>query len=572
MKKYQNIDNEKLMLKLEKPMLLHILSNNKFNYKVNSINNQNKHIRKTSISPLVLGRNNKLTNNLHNFNKLVTQKKNLSPKKTFNYMKNNANHINRTTPMKYQYKKIPFEKVKGFKLEFPNSIYSNKPNNYNSNTKKNLMNNQKNCYPLIVDRNLSTIESNINTKKEKQNKSGYTNINYNNVYKNSNTINNLVNDIKATKIETNLNNNAIQEHNINYNNNNNNKSKRTEKKIIIFNDNKKPLQQQMETKSSSLGSKLETREESGNYLRSKSFVNSHIFNHNIKFVKSKNDAKYKNFSFVKFDKKNNKFNNLNYAAKKIILKYLDKTIKQLTTIKTIILDDKESLDYKDDKEEIDINEEIEEEEKLKEEKNNKFIKIDLEKIGKNLDKFKNKIDIDKNTINVSYEGNQNDIHYYNFNALNRKGNKEILKKLNKTITYDNLKANVKENKKLLNMNQKSFKNFKKLNLGRRNKSEKFRKYDTVSTYGDFYNYNYKGMYKKIDTNKIKNYDTEITIPKLKLNFNKSDIDNDAYYDNELNKIKEEKNYLNNEAKIKDRYNGDNEADNNADIANFEFSD
>ena len=51
-------------------------------------------------------------------------------------------------------------------------------------------------------------------------------------------------------------------------------------------------------------------------------------------------------------KKNNKFNNLNYAAKKIILKYLDKTIKQLTTIKTIILDDKESLDYKDDKEEI----------------------------------------------------------------------------------------------------------------------------------------------------------------------------------------------------------------------------
>ena len=188
MKKYQNIDNKKLMLKLEKPMLLHILSNNKFNYKVNSINNQNKHIRNTSISPLVLGRNNKLSNN-HNFNKLVNQKKNLSPKKTFNYLKNNANHINRTTPIKYQYKKIPFEKVKRFKLKLPNSIYANKPNNFNSNNKKNVINNQQNCYPIICDRNLSTIESNINTKKEKQNKSSYTNINYNNAYKKNNTIN-----------------------------------------------------------------------------------------------------------------------------------------------------------------------------------------------------------------------------------------------------------------------------------------------------------------------------------------------------------------------------------------------
>ena len=234
-------------------------------------------------------------------------------------MKNNANHINRTTPMKYQYKKIPFEKVKGFKLKLPNSIYSNKPGIYNSNNKKNIINNQQNCYPLIVDRNLSTIESNINTKKEKQNKSSNTNINYNNAYKNNNTINNLVNDIKAAKIETNLNNNnTTQEPNIK-NNDNNNKSKSTEKKIIIFNDNKKTLQQQMETKSSSLGSKLETREESGNYLRSKSFVNSQLFNHNIKFIKSKNNEKYKNFSFVKFDKKNNIYNKFNFATKKKIL-------------------------------------------------------------------------------------------------------------------------------------------------------------------------------------------------------------------------------------------------------------
>ena len=75
------------MLKLEKPMLLHILSNNKFNYKVNSINNQNKHIRNASISPLVLGRNNKLTNP-HNFNKLVMISQISAPKVSERWVKN----------------------------------------------------------------------------------------------------------------------------------------------------------------------------------------------------------------------------------------------------------------------------------------------------------------------------------------------------------------------------------------------------------------------------------------------------------------------------------------------------
>ena len=62
MKKYHNMDNKKLMLKLEKPRLLHILSNNKFHYKINTKNIQNKYNHNTSLSPLLKGRNNKNNN------------------------------------------------------------------------------------------------------------------------------------------------------------------------------------------------------------------------------------------------------------------------------------------------------------------------------------------------------------------------------------------------------------------------------------------------------------------------------------------------------------------------------
>ena len=85
---------------------------------------------------------------------------------------------------------------------------------------------------------------------------------------------------------------------------------------------------------------------------------------------------------------------------------MDKTIKQLTKIKTIILDEKES-EYQEDKSENNQNnenesEENEEDEKIKEEIQNKFIKIDLSKIGKNLEKYKSKIDIDKNTYKYKF--------------------------------------------------------------------------------------------------------------------------------------------------------------------------
>jgi hypothetical protein len=320
------------------------------------------------------------------------------------------------------------------------------------------------------------------------------------------------------------------------------------------------LPQRIETKSSSTGSKLETREESSHYLnksRSKSSISSlQLFKNNINLTKNESKGlKNNNFSFLKFDKNNNNQNrilNLNISSKKKILKYLDRTIKQLTKIKTIILDEKDSEDYKEE----DINEENEIEEIQKEGKN-KYNEIDLSKIERNLDKYKNIIGIDKNTINISMEGNTNNI------GNNNNGNGHIIKKLNRAITYDNLKCNIKENQKLLNITQKSFKNFKKLYENKHNNLEKFNnKYETVSSYhGD--SYNYTGFLKKNDY-KINNYDTEIAIPKLKINYNKKNINSES----ELNKIKEEE-YLNN---IDDGYNINNGNDNIPDLTNFEFSD
>ena len=299
-----------------------------------------------------------------------------------------------------------------------------------------------------------------------------------------------------------------------------------------------------------------------------------VLNNNIHFIKYKNNLKPKNFSFLKLDKLNHK---LKISSKKKILKYLDKTIKQLIKIKTIILDEKDNEEYKEDKENkiynkdnnvnIDENED-EEDEKIKEEIQNKYIKIDLSKIGKNLEKYKNKIDIDKNTINISFDGNNNQILKYNYNTLNKKGNRNSLQKLNKTITYDELKSNIKEKQKLLQIEQKSFNNFKKLNIHKRNKSENYNKYNTLSAYtGDYLNYKFNTK-NNDNNNKIKNYDTEIKIPKLNINFNGNNTNKDI----KLNKINEEDYFLNNNNKLKERYNADNETDNNADIANFEFSD
>ena len=68
------------------------------------------------------------------------------------------------------------------------------------------------------------------------------------------------------------------------------------KKIYFYNKIKKPLNHQIfETKSSSLGSKYETREESAHFLKSKS---------SIKKEKEKNIIK--NLSFIKFNGKDDK--------------------------------------------------------------------------------------------------------------------------------------------------------------------------------------------------------------------------------------------------------------------------
>ena len=545
MKNYRNVDNKKLMLKLEKPHLLNIFSNNKHHYKLNA-HVQNKYDNNNSFSPLLKEPNNKT--NAITLNNLPNNKtNNNSPIKTkIKY----PNNILKTTPLKFQYKKIPFEKVKGYKIKLPNPT-ANKKRNHN-NYKNNVLNTFQNNYPLICDHNHSKIQSNKNNIKEKPNKRSYS-------YLANNNRQNKVNSYYSTltqKLDT-INddlNKEIKENNIIIKNKENKNSK-------------KPLYHLIETKSSSIGSKLETREESGHFLksRSKSFINSPQLFNNINLINNINNLKKKNFQFLRFDKMNNK---IKIASKKKILKYLDKTIKQLTKIKTIILDEKKCEEDKDNEKnkEKEINEENAEDKKIQEEIQNKYIKIDLLKIGKHLDKYKNKIDIDKNTINISYEANNKEIYPYNNNTLNKKLYKNTFKKLNRTITYDNLKSNVKEKQKLMQIEQKSFKNFKKFNFNKRNKSENNNKYNTINTYA--YDYlGYKGMMKNNENNyTIKNYDTEIKIPKLNIGFNKNEN-----ADVELNKIKEEDSYLNNENKTNGRY-ADNEGDNIADIANFEFSD
>jgi len=520
MKHYHNLENKKLMLKLEKPRLLHILSNNKIQFKNNPLNTKYKysHNHNTSLSPLVIGNN---TNN-NTYNKTINNNNNnnfiKSPKKNYNNIKDiSNNNIIKTTPLKYQYKKLPFEKVRGFKIKLPNPIKTKNNLNNINNYKKNILNTQQNYYPIISNHNLSTIQSNVQQKVDKQNQGSfsYLNLNFNNLNKNN-----------------------------------------------IINDNKKPLHHLIETKSSSIGSKMETREESGHFKKSRSkssFNSPQLFNNNnnINFENKNNNLIDKKFFFHKFDNINNKLKN---SSKKKILKYLDKAIKQLTKIKTIILDDKDFNEYKEDI----YNEEGDEDNKIQEGINNKFIKI----IEKNLEKYKDNIDIDKNTINISFEGNNNEAYAYNFNRLNNKGIRQSLKKLNKTITYDDLKYNIREKQKLLNITQKSFKNFKKVNVNNRpNKSQIYRKYETINGYNNEY-YNHKSGINKNENNyKIKNYDTEINIPKLNINVNKNNINDNI----ELNKINEEDNILNYNKKI-ERYNVDNEGDNNADIANFEFSD
>ena len=542
MKNYHNPDNKKLLLKLEKPHLLHILSNNKYHYKLNPYE-QNKYTHNNSFSPFLKAKNH--INNANTLNTFQNNKiNNNSPTKNKN---KHPSAITKTTPLKFQYKKIPYDKVKGYKIKLPNTFGNKKRNN---NFKKNVLNSNIN-YPLISEHNNSTIQSNKNTIKEKSDKRSYSYLaNDTDKQKTLNSKNNTLTQ-KTVLINKDL-NEVIKDTNIIIKNKENN--------------NKKPLYHCIETKNSSNGSKLETKEESGHFLksRSKSSINSPQLFNGINLTKNINNLKKKNFKFLKFDKMNDK---VKISSKKKILKYLEKAIKQLKKIKTIILDEKETEENEDNEtnNEGEINEENEDEEKIKENLKNKYIKLDLLKKDKNLDKYKNIIDIDKNTINISYETNNKEIFPYNFKILNKRPNKNAFGKINRTITYDDLKSNVKEKQKLMQIEQKSFKNFKKFKFNKRNKSEN-NKYNTINT--NIYDYlGYKSKMQNNENNyKIKNYDTEIKIPKLNIKFNKNENANIL-----LNKINEEDSYLNNNYKNNERYE-DNEKDNNPDIANFEFSD
>ena len=464
--KYQKFDNRKLFLNFEKSsnkMIYNNLNKNKYYLNINTLNNK------------------KYPNKIKSI---------YTPIKTYNYLKENKNEIQKTSPIKYQYRKIPFEKVKGFKFKLPNNI-----TNIKQLKKKTNIN-----YPIICAHNNSTIQSNMNTIKD--------------------TLN--------AKMET-----INHQEDINLDVNFNDKCLNNNKEISILNKIKKPIYHQIiETKSSSIGSKYETREESAHFLRSKSSIK------NIRLIEKEKEKRniIKNFSFLKFEKRPDK---ISLSPDKKILKYINKAIKQLNKIKILITDKalkKENMSLIKSKEKI----------------QNKNIRIDLSKIGKNLEKYKNRIDIDKNRINLSFEKNNkpiginNNINY----IMNRKKNKSKFKKLNRTITYDELKSNNKKGQKVFNMNKI-------------NKMEYMNKYNTI---------NNEEIYR------IKNSDTEIKIPKIDINYIKKMKNN-----KELNLINEEEK-LNNKKRLKDRYKTENDGEsnnfnedreninNNTDIANFEFSD
>jgi len=468
--KYHKLDNRKLFLNFERPFTKGVYNNqNKLKYNLN-LNHLNTKIYQNKIRNIY------------------------TPIKTFNYLKDKKNNeILKTSPIKYQYRKIPLQKVKGFKFKLPN-------NNLNIKHQKNKSNIN---YPIICDHNNSTIQSNFN-------------YNYNN---------NTIKDTLNTRMET-INHQEdiyLEMKNINNKNNNINKD------IIVFNKIKKPIYHQIiETKSSSLGSKYETREESAHFMKSKSSLN------NIRLIKKEKEKQkqkniIKNFSFLKFERKQDK---INISPDKKLLKYINKAIKQLNKIKILII---EKTKKKENLTEINSKENL----------NNNNIRIDLSKIGKNLKKYKNIIDIDNNRINLSFERNDKILGINNNINMDRKRNKYTFKKLNRTITYDDLKSNYKKENKAFNINKK-------------NKMEFFNKnkYNTINNE---------------DKYKIKNFDTEIKIPKIDINYIKKMKNN-----TELNLINEEDKDINNKNRLKDRYKNENDAEsnyyNNTDIANFEFSD
>ena len=453
--KYRKPNNQKLFLNFGKPFIKGFYNNqNVFKYNLNTNFINTKYYPKKNIQNIYT--------HINKYNNDITNKK---------------NELTKISPIKYQYRKIPFKKVKGFKFKLPN-------NTNNTNNIKNILNlkqikNKTNInYPIICEHNCSTIQSNMK-------------------------------DSLNAKEET-----------INHQEN-------------IINKIKKPIYHQI-IETSSIGSKYETREESAHFVRSKSSLNNI---HLIKKEKEKEKNFIKDFSFLKFKRKKDKDS---LSPDKKLLKYVNKAIKQLNKIKILITEQntkKENLSA------------IKQKENLK----NKNIRIDISKIGKNLEKYKNIIDIDKNKINLSYDrksqtiGVNNDIDKY---IIKKKRNKNVFKKLNKTIVYEDLKSNYKSGTKIFNINK-------------RNKMEYLNKYNTINNE---------------DKYKIRNYDTEIKIPKIDINYFKK-IKNDK----KLNLEKDEMKELDKKKRLIDRYktendgetifyNDEKENNNNTDIANFEFSD
>ena len=444
--------------------------------KYHKINNQKFNFGKPFIKGLYNNQNHLKYNLNANYlnNKYYPKRINrniYTPINTYNDITNKKNELTKVSPIKYQYRKIPFQKVIGFKFKLPNNNANNVLNLKQIKNKTNIN------YPIICDHNYSTIQSNM---KDSLN---------------------------------------LKEETINHQENINN---------II----KKPIYHQI-IETSSIGSKYETREESAHFVRSKSSLNNINL---IKKEKFKEKNFIKDFSFLKFKKKKDK-NSL--SPDKKLLKYVNKAIKQLNKIKILIT---EKATKKENLSPI----------KQRENSQNKNIRIDISKIGKNLEKYKNIIDIDKNKINLSYDrksqtiGVNNDINNY---IIKRKKNKPVFKKLNKTIAYDDLKSNFKKGPKMFNINKKY-------------KMEYLNKYNTINNE---------------DKYKIRNYDTEIKIPKIDINYFKKMKNNQ-----QLNLIKDEENEFNKKKRLQDRYKTENDGDNifyndekennNTDIANFEFSD
>ena len=250
--KYRKPNNQKLFLNFGKPFIKGFYNNQnhlKYNLNTNFINT--KYYTKKNIQNIY--------KHINTYNNDITNKK---------------NELTKINPIKYQYRKIPFQKVKGFKFKLPN-------NTNNTNNIKNILNlkqikNRTNInYPIICEHNCSTIQSNMK-------------------------------DSLIAKEET-----------INHQENIFNK----------INKIKKPIYHQI-IETSSIGSKYETREESAHFIRSKSSLN------NIHLIKKEKEKNFiKDFSFLKFKRKKDKDS---LSPDKKLLKYVNKAIKQLNKIKILI--------------------------------------------------------------------------------------------------------------------------------------------------------------------------------------------------------------------------------------------